>query len=93
MSKKLICPNCEKERLVEPIDEERTIEVRNENILVHVTLWRCLECGEEIEDPENPADELDEAYRKYRAHHKMLQPEQIRSLRDIGEIGIFICHL
>lgn len=82
MTKKLICPNCEQERLVEPIHEKREIDIKGEKLLVNVTLWRCLECKEEFEDPENPIDELDSAYREYRASRKMLQPEEVRSLRE-----------
>jgi putative zinc finger/helix-turn-helix YgiT family protein len=82
MTKKLICPNCEQERLVEPVHEKREIEVKGEKLLVNVTLWRCLECKEEFEDPENPIDELDAAYREYRARRKMLQPEEVRTLRE-----------
>ena len=85
MSKKLLCPNCEKERLVEPIRENRTVEVKGEKFNVEVALWRCLECKEEFEDRQNPSDELDLAYREYRAAHKMLQPEEIRNMReDLG---------
>ena len=82
MTKKLICPNCEQERLVEPVNEKREIEIKGEKLLVNVTLWRCLECKEEFEDPENPIDELDSAYREYRARRKMLQPEEVRTLRE-----------
>jgi len=82
MNKKLICPNCEKETLVEPLKEERKIDIKGEEFLVCVNHWRCLDCGEEIEDPDNPVDELDLAYREYRAKHQMFQPEQIRNLRD-----------
>ncbi len=82
MTKKLICPNCEQERLVEPVNEEREVDIKGEKLPVNVTLWQCLDCKEEFEDPENPVDELDTAYREYRARRKMLQPEEIRALRE-----------
>lgn len=85
MSKKMICPNCETQRLVEPIHEERTVVVKGEKYSVSVSLWRCLECHVEFEDREHPIDELDLAYREYRAKYKMLQPEQVKALReDLG---------
>lgn len=82
MTKKLVCPNCEKERLVEPVREERTVNVKGEPYTVTVSLWRCLDCKEEMDDPEQPCDELDLAYREYRAKNKMLQPEHVRELRE-----------
>lgn len=83
MSKKLIlCPNCEDKRMVESIREERMIEVKGEKYNVLISLYRCLECKDEFEDQDNPIDELDSAYRSYRAKHKMLQPEEIKSLRE-----------
>ncbi len=82
MSRKLICPNCEKKRLVEPINEQRLIEFKGEEYPVDVTLWRCLDCKEEFEDPNTPVDELDLAYRAYRKRHGLLQPEEIREIRQ-----------
>ncbi|MBI4209089.1 MAG: DUF4065 domain-containing protein [Deltaproteobacteria bacterium] len=82
MSKKLICPNCEMERLVEPVHEKRIVEVKGEPYPIQATLWRCLHCKEELEDPNNPVDELDLAYRAYRKTHNMLQPEEIKQIRE-----------
>lgn len=80
-SKKLLCPQCEDEILVEKISSPVEVNVKGEMISVQVDLHRCLECGNEIEDPENPQDELDLAYRQYRDRHGLLQPEQIKELR------------
>lgn len=82
----MLCPNCETKTLVEQIREEKSIEVKGESFLIPVSLWKCLECKEEFEDPNHPIDELDLAYREYRAKHRMLQPEEIRQIRE--EIGL-----
>jgi len=81
--KKLICPNCEAERLVEPLEQDKEIEVRGEKFKVHVKLYKCIECNEVIEDPNDPQDELDLAYRAYRTKHGMVQPEEIKAIREM----------
>ncbi len=80
--KKLICPNCEMERLVEPTKQSKEIEVMGEIFTVHVKLYKCTKCNEIIEDPHEPQDELDLAYRAYREKHEMLQPEEIKAIRE-----------
>lgn len=82
MSKKLICPNCEQLKLVEPVCENRSISVKGESFSVSVHLWKCLDCHQEFDDPEKLCDELDDAYRQYRVKHGLLQPEEIKKLRE-----------
>lgn len=79
--KKLICPECEDEKLVEASTSPVKVTIKGETFSVPIQLYRCLECGSQIEDPQNPQDELDLAYRQYRTQHNLLQPEQIKSLR------------
>lgn len=69
---KLLCPQCEDERSVEKITSPIEIKVKGETIPVRVDLYRCLECGNEIEDPEDSQDELELAYREYRDRHGMM---------------------
>jgi putative zinc finger/helix-turn-helix YgiT family protein len=56
--------------------------VRGEVIIVDVEYYHCLECGEEFEDSKTTIDSYDVAYREYRLRKGMLQPEEIRKLRN-----------
>jgi putative zinc finger/helix-turn-helix YgiT family protein len=78
---KLLCPNCEKEQLVEPYEKTVAVNVKGELIEVTPKLYKCLECSEVFQDPNNPQDELDMAYRIYRDKHNLLQPEELKRLR------------
>jgi len=76
------CPNCEKETELDFIKAMEEVIVRSEAIPVNVEYYKCKECGSEFPDPKSTIDTLDIAYREYRQRHGMLQPEQIRELRE-----------
>ncbi len=81
-SMKLLCPVCEKETQVEPLNTIRKVNVKGEIFEVPIQLYKCLECGyDQIEDHNNPQDEIEIAFREYRKKHNMLQPEEIKSIR------------
>lgn len=79
---KMVCPNCEEERVMVPFAQDKEIVIKGEGVKVHVQLYKCTKCNEAIEDLNNPQDELDVAYRAYRDRHGMLQPEEIKALRQ-----------
>lgn len=76
------CPNCEKERELDFIKAMEEVIVRSEAIPVNVEYYKCKECRSEFPDPTSTIDTLDVAYREYRQRHGMLQPEQIKELRE-----------
>jgi putative zinc finger/helix-turn-helix YgiT family protein len=77
-----ICPNCEKTRELEAVTADEEIKVRGETFTVRVSYMKCRTCGETFEDPTSPQDPLDKAYREYRQRRGMLQPEEMRDLRE-----------
>lgn len=77
---KNICPNCEKETVLQLIRTKETLEVRGFPVEIAAEYFKCTECGEESENTRGP-DALELAYREYRRHHDMLQPEEIRDWR------------
>ncbi len=79
---KHICPNCEKITDVEHIKTAEEITVKGERINVLVEYYKCLECGGEFDDPKSKHDSLAIAYKEYRRRHGMMQPKEIRELRQ-----------
>ena len=76
------CPNCEKIAPLELVRKGEEFNVRGEVIIVDVEYYHCLECGEEFEDSKTSIDSYDVAYREYRLRKGLLQPEEIRKLRN-----------
>ncbi len=79
---KNICPNCEKKTELQHIKTTEDIIVKSEGINVPVEYYKCLECGAEFDDPKSKHDPLALAYKEYRRRHGMMQPKEIRELRQ-----------
>jgi len=77
-----ICWNCGKETELSYIQNDETISVRGDAIIVPVKYFKCSECGAEYEDPRSNYDPLVLAYKEYRDRHNMMQPAEIRGLRQ-----------
>lgn len=76
------CPNCEKETQVIQVRKMEDFNVRGEIIPVEVEFYQCTECQEEFENTQSTIDPYEAAYRAYRSRKSMLQPEEIRALRN-----------
>jgi putative zinc finger/helix-turn-helix YgiT family protein len=76
-----LCTNCEEKTEQEIITKEQIINVKNEPIKVQAYYLKCKKCGDEVYDT-TEKDPFNTAYRKYREIHGMLQPEQIKDLRE-----------
>lgn len=76
------CPvcNCEQEILL--VQKEETYPVKGEPITINATVCTCAHCGEEIMSIEYDDDNLRKAYAKYRSRHGLLQPEEIKAIRE-----------
>lgn len=76
------CPvcNCEQEILL--VQKEETYPVKGESITINATVCTCAYCGEEIMSIEYDDDNLRKAYAKYRSRHGLLQPEEIKAIRE-----------
>ena len=80
--KNMYCPqcNCEVEGIRETITE--TYPVKGENVTIEARVKKCPNCGETLWDDELDNENLVEAFNIYRERHNLLQPADIRSIRD-----------
>lgn len=78
----MFCPKCEAdvETTVREIDE--TYTVKGEDITIKAKVRFCATCGEDIWDEELDSQNLLRAYTEYRARHGLLQPHEIRAIRE-----------
>jgi len=76
------CPSCEKESELTRIQRVENLTVKGESIPVDVDYFACAECGEEFDNPDPTYDPLALAYQEYRRRKDMIQPEEIRALRE-----------
>jgi putative zinc finger/helix-turn-helix YgiT family protein len=81
-TKKGYCPNCESEQELERVRRREIVTVRGEKIEVQASYWRCRTCGEEFEGPDGH-DEVADAYAQYRKKKGLMQPEEIKHLREV----------
>lgn len=77
-----ICPHCEDVRALERIDVIEEVKVKGDLIRVRGNFLKCMTCNEEFNDPDSPYDQVDAAFREYRKKHGMLQPEEIKKMRE-----------
>lgn len=76
------CPNCnsEVESVVRTVLE--TYPVKGEEITINAQVRFCLCCNQEIWDDELDAQNLLDAFAEYRKRHDLLQPAEIRMIRE-----------
>lgn len=77
----MYCPTCECEREVFFVQEDETYPVKGEPITIRAAFFRCVHCGEDIMSKYDD-DNLRKAYAKYRNIHGLLQPEEIKTIRE-----------
>lgn len=82
MTKKFYCPNCEKEQDSKIITKEETLNVKGQNITCCINVRICSVCKEEIIDEELDNISLQHFYTEYRRLNNLLQPEEIKSIRE-----------
>lgn len=78
----MYCPTCECEQEILLIQKEETYPVKGEPITINATVCTCAHCGEEIMSIEYDDDNLRKAYATYRNIHGLLQPEEIKAIRE-----------
>ena len=66
--------------------EEKELRVGNRSAIVSVQLHRCPKCGEEVIHPDEMDSAQREASRLIREKEGLLQPEQVRAIRE--ELGL-----
>ena len=79
---KQYCPVCGNEQEVKPVKKEETYSVKGEQITIQATVCTCAQCGEELMSFEYDDDNLRKAYAEYRTRYGMLQPHEIKTIRE-----------
>ena len=79
---KLYCTKCNEERDIIFKNEIETYPVKGEDISINAQVSYCTSCGEQVFNPELDNENLKNAYRVYRSLHKLLQPEEIKEIRE-----------
>jgi len=82
MDNRLYCPSCDEVRDVIIKTEIESYPVKNEPTEIEAQVTYCKHCGEQIWNEELDPENLKTAYRKYRVEHGLLQPEEIKSIRE-----------
>ena len=78
----MYCPKCRADVRTEVREISETYPVKGENIEVKAQVRTCQICGEAIWDDKLDAQNLLNAYEKYREKHGLLQPDEIREIRE-----------
>lgn len=78
----MYCPNCNSEVLTEIKTVSETYPVKGEEITVTAKVRCCKNCGQDIWDEELDGQNLLDAFAIYRQRHGLLQPEEIRRIRE-----------
>jgi putative zinc finger/helix-turn-helix YgiT family protein len=82
-----ICPVCETEREIKRGLKKETFIIKNEPIEFDAEVEFCPSCREYFADIEAEERNYQKAYRLYRDKHELLQPEDIKELREKYGLG------
>jgi len=82
-----LCPNCETRSPVEVTVQKEIIRVRNEAIEIDAEIRRCHNCRETFAEVNQEQRNFLQAYKIYRQKHGLLQPDEIRALREQYGLG------
>lgn len=80
--KQLFCTKCKEYKDIIIKTETETYPVKGEPVSISAQVSYCIDCGEQLFNSELDNENLKTAYRLYRARHKLLQPEEIKAIRD-----------
>jgi len=81
------CPTCMKDTDVRIEDRRETLPVRGEDIEVEARVAVCLTCGEDVWMDELEDETLAQAFAEYRRRHGLLQPEEMKRIRQQWGLG------
>ncbi len=84
---KLYCPICRTCQDVVITKRDETYPVKGENITVQAAVCTCAVCGEELTSPEHDDETLRKVYYQYRSLHGLLQPEEIKAIREQYQVS------
>ncbi len=78
----MYCPKCNADVETTVREVLETYPVKGESITVKALVRFCNVCGEDLWDEELDEQNLLRAYAEYRRIHGLLQPEEIRAIRE-----------
>ncbi|MBQ2446477.1 MAG: type II toxin-antitoxin system MqsA family antitoxin [Oscillospiraceae bacterium] len=78
----MYCPKCECDNESEVRIVSETYPVKGEDITIEAQVRFCRCCGNDIWDEELDSKNLKKAFGEYSRKHGLLQPEEIRSIRE-----------
>lgn len=78
----MYCPKCEADVTTVVREVQETYPVKGEDIIIVAKVRFCKDCGEDIWDNELDSQNLLSAYAAYRKKHGLLQPSEIRAIRE-----------
>ena len=76
------CTNCNTERALTQIPKRVSHHVKGIEIAVDTTVCVCNHCGEEVWNEEIDSETLRKLYAEYREIQGLLQPQQIKQIRE-----------
>lgn len=82
-----ICPVCETEREIVKILKSETLTIKGEPLEIEAEVDYCPVCKECSADVETEERNFQKAYRFYREKHGLLQPEEIKEIRERYGLG------
>ncbi len=77
-----VCPICESERKVLYGTNKETINVRGENISVLAKVFYCPDGDHFFANLDDEEEKIQHAFRVFRERNKLLQPEEIKQIRN-----------
>lgn len=77
-----ICPICEEQREILIGVKPETFTIARDSIELESKVYRCTSCNEFFADTDTEEENFQKAYRKYRHNHGLLQPEDIKAIRE-----------
>lgn len=86
-TKKGICPICQTERDIRVGSKTETLTIKNESIEIDADVEYCDVCKEFFADVDSEEKNIQKAYRIYRNRHGLLQPEEIKEIRQKYGLG------
>lgn len=82
MKNTIFCVSCREDQNYEIRKEKETYPVKSEPITIEAKVTYCKICGEKIWNQELDDENIITAFRAYREKNNLLQPEEIREIRE-----------
>lgn len=82
-----ICPVCETEREIKKGTKKEIFNIKNESIEIEAEVEYCSICDEYFASEESEEKNFQKAYWLYREGHGLLQPDEIKAVREKYGLG------